>query len=153
MKVDQSKIRAVLNYPTPVTKKEVCSFLGLTGYYWKFIRQYASIAAIPTDLTRKCSPNKVNWTPACQMAFTKLKELLCAAPHQILVNHLCYRLMLLIEVWVRYLVKWTMRKWNTLWPCGILQPEIVAEGEVCYRGERCTACIWSPSSRPCIWMM
>ena len=80
VRVEQEKVMAVQNYPRPTSKKEVRSFLGLTGYYRKFIPQYASIAAPLTDLTRKASPNRVHWTSACEIAFSKLKELLCAAP-------------------------------------------------------------------------
>ena len=54
--------------------------MGITEYYRSFIPQFASIAAALTDLTRKSSPNKINWTPACDFAFSKLKQLLCAAP-------------------------------------------------------------------------
>ena len=45
----------------PQTKKEVRSFLGLTGYYRNYIPNYATIAASLTDLTEKGSPNKVEW--------------------------------------------------------------------------------------------
>ena len=45
----------------PQTKKEVRSFLGLTGYYRNYIPNYATIAAPLTDLTKKGSPNKVEW--------------------------------------------------------------------------------------------
>ena len=56
------------------------TFLGITGYYRSFIPQFASISAALTDLTWKSSPNKINWTPACDFALSKLKQLLCAAP-------------------------------------------------------------------------
>jgi len=46
------KVRAVQEYPTPTTKKDVRVFLGLVGYYRRFIPQFASIAAPLTDLTR-----------------------------------------------------------------------------------------------------
>ena len=72
-----AKLEAVQNFPIPTTKKEVRAFLGITGYYRSFIPQFASIAAALTDLTQKSSPNKINWTPACD---SKLKQLLCAAP-------------------------------------------------------------------------
>ena len=72
-----SKLKAVQNFPIPTTKKEVRAYLGITR---SFIPQFASIAAALTDLTRKSSPNKINWTPACDFAFSKLKQLLCAAP-------------------------------------------------------------------------
>ena len=75
-----SKIEAVLSYPVPETKKQVRTFLGLTGYYRKFIPNYAEIAASLTDLTKKLAPNQVVWTSVCDAAFTRLKELLCSKP-------------------------------------------------------------------------
>ena len=44
------------DFPTPKTEKEVRSFLGLAGYYRKFIPNFASIAAVLTDLTEKTAP-------------------------------------------------------------------------------------------------
>ncbi|KAL5516791.1 hypothetical protein EMCRGX_G002204 [Ephydatia muelleri] len=58
---ERSKLQGVEAFSTPKTKKEVRCFLGLTGYYRKFIPDYASIAASLTDLTRKTSPNQVVW--------------------------------------------------------------------------------------------
>ena len=75
-----SKIEAIEQFPVPATKKEVQSFLGLTGYYRKFIPQYAFISAPLSDLTRKTQPSRVNWTPECDVAFKKLKSLLCCGP-------------------------------------------------------------------------
>lgn len=68
------------NFPRPTTKKDVKSFLGLTGYYRKFIPQYASLAAVLTDLTRKKGPNRIVWTQECELAFSKLKNVLCSSP-------------------------------------------------------------------------
>ena len=73
------KVRAVKEYPKPRTKKQVRAFLGLTGYYWKFIPNYASIATPLTDLTRKGCSNTVEWSTACTSAFEKLKTLLCSS--------------------------------------------------------------------------
>ena len=67
------KVKVVREFPRPVTKKDVHSFLGLTGYYLKFIPSYASIAAPLPDLT-KCNPHVVNWRPECEEAFHRLKE-------------------------------------------------------------------------------
>jgi len=75
-----SKIEAVSFYPVPGTKKQVCTFLGLTGYYRKFMPNYAEIAAPLTDLTRKSVPTQVLRTTSCNEAFLKLKELLCSRP-------------------------------------------------------------------------
>ena len=46
----QTKIKAVQRFNRPITKKDVRSFLGLTGYYQKFIKDYATIALPLTDL-------------------------------------------------------------------------------------------------------
>ena len=77
MKPDPEKIRAVLNFPTAVTKKQVCAFLGLTGYYRKFIENYAAVVIFLTDLTKKSLPDYVQWATNCEVAFVTLKEVLC----------------------------------------------------------------------------
>ena len=76
----QSKIEAVASFPKPCTKKQVRVFLGLTGYYRRFIADYASIAAPLSDLTKKSLPNEVCWNEACEKSFKCLKELLCKSP-------------------------------------------------------------------------
>ena len=53
------KVEAVEQFKAPETKKQVRAFLGLTGYYRKFIPNYATIAAPLTDLMRKSAPNNV----------------------------------------------------------------------------------------------
>ena len=75
-----SKVEAVQSYPIPETKKQVRSFLGLSGYYRRFIPSYATIAAPLTDLTKKSKPNQVSWTKQCDDAFNQLKSLLCSSP-------------------------------------------------------------------------
>lgn len=75
-----AKIDAVANYKKPVTKKDVLAFLGLTGYYRRFIPMYASIAAPLSDATRKEHPNKVLWTEAANEAFSTLKQALSQEP-------------------------------------------------------------------------
>ena len=77
---EQEKVEAVKCYPTPRSKKQVRAFLGLTGYYRKFIPAYADLAATLTDLTRKNAPNRIHWTVDCNRAFQALKEVLCAKP-------------------------------------------------------------------------
>ena len=59
----------------PQTIRQVRTFLGLTGYYHRFIPEYASI-----DLIRKSSPNQVVWKGECDKAFRRLKNLLCTNP-------------------------------------------------------------------------
>ena len=62
IRLEQSKIEAVMSFPVPQTKKEVQAFLGVTGYYHKFIPNFATTAAPLTDLIRKNHPNRVEWT-------------------------------------------------------------------------------------------
>ena len=69
---EQSKLQAVEDF-------QVCASLGLTGYYRKFIADYAKIATALTDLTRKSAPNKVAWSSACEKAFEALKKALGSA--------------------------------------------------------------------------
>ena len=64
----------------PQTKKQVRSFLGLTGYYRRFVPNYALIALPLTDLTRKGQPLRVQWGPAQENAFLSLKSMLASPP-------------------------------------------------------------------------
>lgn len=75
-----SKIEAVATFPTPTTKKQVRAFLGLTGYYRKFIPNFADLASVLTDLTKKDSPNRIKWNDVCNTAFETLKSKLCSQP-------------------------------------------------------------------------
>ena len=66
---DTTKVEAVKQFPVPITKKNVRTFLGLTGYYRWFIPDYSTIAAPLTDLTKKSAPSKMIWTSKCNNAF------------------------------------------------------------------------------------
>jgi len=59
VRMEQDKVEAVKRMQPPKTKKDMRTFLGLTGYYRRFIPNYASIAAPLTDLTWKHQPNLV----------------------------------------------------------------------------------------------
>ena len=76
----ESKLLVIKAFARPQTKKEVRIFLGLTGYYRRFIEGYSSLAASLTDLTQKQSPHMVNRTEECESAFLALKEKLCSVP-------------------------------------------------------------------------
>ena len=80
VKPEMDKTDAIRQFPTPQTKKDVRSFLGITGYYRRFVANYSDIAAPLTDLTKKNAPNKVSWMPSCEQAFNTLKERLCSEP-------------------------------------------------------------------------
>uniref|UniRef100_A0A452HPV0 SCAN box domain-containing protein n=1 Tax=Gopherus agassizii TaxID=38772 RepID=A0A452HPV0_9SAUR len=66
--------------PTPLTKRHVWQFLGLVGYYQRFIPQFASITAPLTELLTKNSPRQVRWTLECEAAFRTLQRCLCQEP-------------------------------------------------------------------------
>ena len=74
-----SKVEAVQSFARLETKTQVRGFLGLTGYYRRFIPDYATVAAPLTDLTRKSAPNIVQWSEACNNAFKELKDRLCGS--------------------------------------------------------------------------
>ncbi|XP_078234835.1 uncharacterized protein LOC144583831 [Pogona vitticeps] len=76
----EAKIEAVRDWPRPNTKKKVKSFLGLVGYYRKFIPRFSEIAAPLTDLTRKKADDRIPWTSDCEAAFQRLKEALINYP-------------------------------------------------------------------------
>ena len=64
--------------PVPNSAKEIKQFLGLTGYYRKFVPRFADISRPLTTLTKKDA--KFKWTSACQKSFELLKEALCGEP-------------------------------------------------------------------------
>lgn len=74
------KVEAIRNCPRPQTKKEVWSFLGLAGWYRRFVPQFATVVAPLTALTTKDIRNPVPWSAACQRAFDALKNYLCSSP-------------------------------------------------------------------------
>ncbi|WVZ83964.1 hypothetical protein U9M48_031050 [Paspalum notatum var. saurae] len=73
-----SKIEVVQNWPRPTSVKEVRAFLGLAGYYRKFVRNFGVIARPLTELLKK---GKVFfWTEAHEESFNFLKQALVSAP-------------------------------------------------------------------------
>lgn len=75
---NKSKIEAIKSSMDPRNVKEIQSFLGLTGYYRKFIQNYSSIAKPLTELLKK--GKKWEWTTECNHAVSKLKDSLMCAP-------------------------------------------------------------------------
>ncbi|GJQ99929.1 putative reverse transcriptase domain-containing protein [Tanacetum coccineum] len=76
--VDPSKIEAVKNWKAPTTPSEIRSFLGLAGYYRRFIANFSKIAKPLTSLTQK--NKKYEWGVEQEEAFQTLKDNLCNAP-------------------------------------------------------------------------
>ncbi|XP_025616825.1 uncharacterized protein [Arachis hypogaea] len=80
--VDPSKVEAVMEWERPTTVTEVRSFLGLAGYYRRFIEGFSRIALPMTKLTRK--EESFVWTSECEESFQMLKQKLTLAPVLIL---------------------------------------------------------------------
>lgn len=78
--MDPEKLDRIRDAPRPHTKKQVRSFLGLAGYYRRFIPNFADRAVPLTDLTKKGQPNTVRWGEAQDRAFAQLRDLLTQAP-------------------------------------------------------------------------
>lgn len=76
----EAKVTSILEWPIPLNKKQVQSFLGLINYYRRFIPNFSERAAPLTDLCKKAAPDKVVWTRKCQEAFDGLKQDLVKAP-------------------------------------------------------------------------
>ncbi|XP_073057332.1 uncharacterized protein [Primulina eburnea] len=76
--VDPSNIESINQWSIPKTVSEVRSFLGLAGYYRRFIADFSKIALPLKSLTRKAI--KFEWTIECQQAFQTLKDKLTSAP-------------------------------------------------------------------------
>jgi hypothetical protein len=82
--VDLNKVTTILVWKTPKDVRGIKSFIGMAGYYRRFIERFSKIARPMTALLAKKVEFK--WTPACQKSFETLKEKLTTAPVLILPN-------------------------------------------------------------------
>ena len=76
--VDPSKIQDVLNWKAPTSIPEIRSFLGLAGYYRRFVPNFSKIARPMTELLKKGV--RFSWDDKCEQAFQTLRKLLTSAP-------------------------------------------------------------------------
>ncbi|KAF5454473.1 hypothetical protein F2P56_024133, partial [Juglans regia] len=76
--VDPSKVEAVLSWPRPSTVREIRSFLGLAGYYRRFVEGFSRLSGPLTALTRKNT--EFVWSDKCERSFQELKRRLTMAP-------------------------------------------------------------------------
>jgi len=75
--MEDSKVQAILEWPFPTNLKQLRGFLGLTSYYRRFIRGYATLAGPLTELLKK---DNFKWSDAASHAFTELKTALTKRP-------------------------------------------------------------------------
>ncbi|GBN40537.1 Retrovirus-related Pol polyprotein from transposon 17.6 [Araneus ventricosus] len=75
------KVQAIKDFPTPATKTQVRAFLGLAGYYRRYIPEFSVITTPLTDLLKgKIRKSTVDWNETCQKAFDELKDKLTENP-------------------------------------------------------------------------
>ncbi|KAK7109283.1 hypothetical protein V1264_013350 [Littorina saxatilis] len=77
---ESDKVEKIRQAAPPTTKKELRSFLGLTGFYRQYIESYSSIAIPLTDMTKKDHPEKLRWNDSSKDSFEKLKNKICESP-------------------------------------------------------------------------
>ena len=78
IRVDPAKIEAIVNWKPPRNVIEVKSFLGLVGYYRRFVKGFSVIASSLTKLLRKWV--NFEWDDKCQSSFDQLKKILVESP-------------------------------------------------------------------------
>ena len=74
----EAKIEAIVEFPTPKTKREVRRFLGMAGYYRSFCRNFSDVVLPLTNLLRNTTD--FVWSVDCETAFQNAKALLCSSP-------------------------------------------------------------------------
>jgi len=80
IEMEEAKLEALRNFNRPKTKKDIRAFLGLAGYYRRFIPHFAERTARLSDLTKKDAPARIEWNKALEQDFHGLKELMCTKP-------------------------------------------------------------------------
>jgi len=78
VRTDPAKTEKVAQWPIPTSRREVQQFLGLANYYWRFVKDFASITKPLHRLTEKTA--KFEWTDECLAAFKELRNKLTTAP-------------------------------------------------------------------------
>jgi len=78
IKVDSQKVKAILNWLRLTNVTEVRSFLGVAGYYRRFVKDFSKITSVLTNLLKKTA--KFECTDKCQKYFQELRYRLTTAP-------------------------------------------------------------------------
>jgi hypothetical protein len=93
--VDPNKVLDVLSWNVPMSVGDIRSFLGLAGYYRRFIEGFSKISKPMTELLEK--DKKFEWTSACEASFQELKKRLTTA------------LILVMQIWRSRFLSTVMR--------------------------------------------
>jgi hypothetical protein len=104
--VDPAKVKEIVGWKIPKSVTEIRSFLGLAGFYRRFIKKFFKIAKLMTSLLEK--GKKFKWTPAYQDSFTRLKLRLMSPLVLVMPDckkHLIYIVMHLVRDWDVFLCK------------------------------------------------
>jgi hypothetical protein len=84
IEVDEEKLKAIKEWPTPKSITKVRSFHGLASFYWRFVKNFSTLAAPLTEIVKKSVGFK--WGSEQDRAFIEIKERLCGAPLLVLSN-------------------------------------------------------------------
>jgi hypothetical protein len=78
IEVDEEKVKAIKEWPTPKSITEVKSFHGFASFYWRFVKNFSTLATPLTEIIKKSVGFK--WVSEQDRAFIEIKERLCGAP-------------------------------------------------------------------------
>jgi hypothetical protein len=82
--VDPSKVQDVLSWKAPTSVSDIQSFLGLAGYYQRYIEGFSKISKPMTELLE--NDKQFKWTPTCESSFQELKKQLTTAPVLVMLD-------------------------------------------------------------------
>ena len=72
----EAKVEAIRRFPAPTCRRALQRFLGVVGYYRRFVPGYSTLLTPLTDLLQK--GKKWAWNEACESAFSQVKDILCS---------------------------------------------------------------------------
>ncbi|XP_070174493.1 uncharacterized protein [Littorina saxatilis] len=80
LRPEKSKVQKILEVSTPTTQKQVRSLLGLVGYYRRYVPNFGQLTAPISDLLKKKSGRRLNWTAECATALCELQKSISSSP-------------------------------------------------------------------------